>query len=845
MHSEHRVGKGVVVLVALAALLTLTFSGVAAAAPVPGGSLDPTTITKYVTPLVIPPAMPETGPNYYEISMQQFQQMILPAGFPASTVWSYGALGHPETLNYPAFTIEARVNQPTRVKWINGLVDAHGNYLPHLFAVDQTLHWANPNKSPEPSSMGPGKTDSKGSDPTPYTGPVPIVTHVHGAHVTPESDGYPEAWWLPAANNIPSGYATRGSHWGQIAGVPAQDGAATFQYPNDQAAATIWYHDHALGITRLNVAAGPAGFYLLRGGANDVAAGVLPGPAPQLGDAPGTKYYEIPIAVQDRSFNTDGSLFYPSNRAFFEELNVPTTVPYLNIPFIPSPAIQGLSDVAAIWNPEFFGNTMVVNGKTWPVLEVEPRRYRLRWLNGCDSRTLILEADKPLTFWQIGSDQGFLAQPVALQELLMAPAERADVIVDFSAYAPGETITLLNTGPDAPFNGGGQDPADPDTTGQVMQFKVVALTAPDTSADPATLTLPAAAPLGAASRTEYLSLNELDSSTVKVVTDSEGNIVFDLNGDPFGPTAALLGTYDPITKESTPLTWMDGITENPVLGSTEIWEIHNNTMDAHPIHLHLVQFEVVNREDAQGTVSPPQPWETGYKDTVLVYPDGITRVKATFDIAGLYVWHCHIISHEDNEMMRAYQVLLPAPSFPDVPPTHPFHAAITYLAQRGIVSGYTNGLFGVDDALARTQIAKMTVVAFAKQGLPVPVVPTFPDVPNDGAPYPYPFVEQAAAAGFVTGYTDGTFGPYDLLTRVQLVRILMRAAGDTLSDPPPGYDPGFTDISPADMAVVAKAKYHGIIDGKTSTTFDPYGTATRGHVAEMLYKILTMQTIPM
>jgi FtsP/CotA-like multicopper oxidase with cupredoxin domain len=771
--------------------------------------------------------------------MQQFQQMILPAGFPASTVWSYGAVGHPETLNYPAFTIEARVDHPLRVKWINGLVDAGGNYLPHLFAIDQTLHWANPNKSPSPGSMLPGTTDSHGSDPAPYTGPVPMVTHVHGAHVTPESDGYPEAWWLPAANNIPSGYATRGSRWGQIAGVPVQDGAATFQYPNDQPAATIWYHDHAMGITRLNVAAGPAGFYLLRGGANDLAPGELPGPAPQLGDAPGTTYYEIPIIVQDRSFNTDGSLFFPSNRAFFEGLNLATSVPYLDIPFTPSPAIQGLSDIAPIWNPEFFGNTMVVNGKTWPYLEVEPRRYRLRWLNSCDSRALILKPDKPLTFWQIGSDQGFLPQPVALEELLIAPAERADVIVDFSAYSPGATVTLLNTGPDEPFNGDVQDPADPGTTGQVMQFRVVPLTAPDTSADPATLTLPAAAPLGAASKTEYLSLNELESSTVKVVTDSEGNLVFDPSGDPFGPESALLGTYDPVTHVSTPLPWVAPITENPVLGSTEIWEIHNTTVDAHPIHLHLVQFEVVNREDAAGTVTPPRPWETGYKDTVLVYPSGITRVKAKFDIAGLYLWHCHIISHEDNEMMRPYEVLLPAPSFPDVPPTHPFHAAITYLAQRGIVSGYTNGLFGVDDALARTQIAKMTVVAFGKQFEPVPVKPTFSDVPNDGMDYPYPYVERAAAAGFVNGYTDGTFGPYDFLTRVQLVRILMRAAGDTLMDPPPGYDPGFTDVSPADMADVAKAKYHGIIDGKTSTTFDPYGTATRGHVSKMLYEVLT------
>src|ERR1041385_4806729 len=168
-------------------------------AQIPGGTLDPTFIPKYLSPLVIPPEMPRTSKvvqkktkniSYYEIAVRQFPQQILPPGMPATTVWGYGSVNHPETFNYPSFTIEAKVNTPVRVKWINQLVGAQGNYLPHLFAVDQTLHWANP-------PGGIDGRDMRGLDPSPYTGPVPLVTHVHGAHAPEESDGYAEAWFLP------------------------------------------------------------------------------------------------------------------------------------------------------------------------------------------------------------------------------------------------------------------------------------------------------------------------------------------------------------------------------------------------------------------------------------------------------------------------------------------------------------------------------------------------------------------------------------------------------------------------------------------------------------------------
>jgi bilirubin oxidase len=444
-------------------------------------------------------------------------------------------------------------------------------------------------------------------------------------------------------------------------------GSATFTYPNEQRATSLWFHDHALGLTRVNVYAGPVGFYQIRGGAGDLPPGVLPGPAPAPGDAPGTRYYEIPLIIQDRSFNDDGSLFYPDNRAFFEGLSPRD----LDIPFIPRRACSGPSDVPAIWNPEFFANTMVVNGRTWPYLEVEQRRYRFRMLNGCDSRFLILRLSQAgLPFWQIGADGGFLSAPAPLDQLLIAPAERADVIVDFTGVPTGTEIVLLNVGPDEPFGGGTPgvdfDPADPATTGMVMQFRVVARRSPDTSVPPDQLTLPAPPGLPAAALTRRVSLNEAESATVLVSEHPShghrrhrppklGIACSDPNAVPFGPTMAMLGTVAP-DGSGNPLRYMDPVSENPAPGATEVWEIHNFTEDAHPVHVHLVQFEVVGREDSSGASRGPEAWETGRKDTVVAYPGEITRVKATFEREGQYVWHCHILSHEDNEMMRPYAV---------------------------------------------------------------------------------------------------------------------------------------------------------------------------------------------
>jgi FtsP/CotA-like multicopper oxidase with cupredoxin domain len=619
------------------------------AAPIPGGTLAPQAVPKFVRPLVVPPAMPTSGPSTYDIAVRQFGQEILPPPLPATTVWSYGAAFDAATFNYPAFTIEATRGVPATVTWINDLKDAGGNFRPHLLPVDPTLHWANP----------PGGASARDSRPAfavtpgPYTGPVPIVTHVHGMEdVQDWSDGYAEAWFLPAASNIPPGYATAGTWFdffrGRAGALGTSWGAGqvSFRYPNSQRPSTAWYHDHTLGMTRLNVYAGPAGFFIIRSdnpADNPVVAGsgapaVLPGPAPQLGDSAGVDYHEIPIAIQDRSFNADGTLFYPNTRAFFDGFAGP---------FIPD------SDVSPIWNPEFFGNCLVVNGRTWPVLEVEPRRYRFRLLNGCQSRFLLLSFDDPkVDVWQIGSEGGYLRASVMLQEILMGPAERADVIVDFSQVKFGTDVTLRNRGPDAPFGGGGFRPADPQSTGQVMRFKVttpVPFGFVDPTTPPAQLVMPPAPPLSAVT-TRSLALLELAADPP----------------EPDIPIEARLGTFDPglgVPDGITFLRWEDAETENPTPGETEMWELYNFTEDAHPIHVHEVLFEVVNRQQIDKktgvpTHAPrgPEPTENGFKDTVIAYPGQVTRIRMRFGNPGQFVWHCHIVEHEDNEMMRPYRI---------------------------------------------------------------------------------------------------------------------------------------------------------------------------------------------
>ena len=782
------------------ATTTLLLSGMTQSAPLAGGTLAPISIPKFVTPLLIPPVMKYTNANNnYVISERQFKQQILPGGlwnsingrtdnFPATTVWSYGpdvdvmpdstsigggmgiAPAPNSQFNYPSYTIENLSNTTATVTWINSLLvdpiacaaskkkatDPSCNYLSHLLPVDRSLHWANPEQLP---CTNPAKTkDCRPMDNAvlsdPYLGPVPMIPHVHGAHVGPESDGYPESWWLPAANNIPSTYATTGSlvnKYGIQTNTKA--GQAMFKYPNTQPSTTLWYHDHTLGMTRSNVYAGPAGFWIIRDSKTKetgLVKGRLPSPAPALGDnlartnfpGAGTKrgresYREIPIVIQDRSFNADGSLFYPKNRAFFEGLgdgqdsgrdaNVNN---HLDVDML---GMGTSSDMSPIWNPEAFFNVMVVNGVSWPTHTVAQAMYRFRLLNGCNSRFLnlamfVVNADgsygDEVPFYQIGAEQSLLPNVVKIQTgyrtilpgngtipapspasapemgLLMGLAERADVLVDFSGLPTGTHVRIINTAPDSPFGGFPVDAAaDPDTTGQVMEFVVDASlngtgNTDPTAKNPATkpeslvLSLPDAtspANAGVLANKRDLALMEESSNSICVNVDTSTNYITQdrlaaPNPDPanpdsciytdgtladsmvYGPKAAVLGVNG--SAGGTPTLWADPIKTNPTLGSTETWEIWNTTEDGHPIHVHLVKFKVVNRQGFSlanmmldpNSVTPPEPNELGWKDTVVAYPGQVTRINATFDTAGLYVWHCHIVEHEDNEMMVPYCV---------------------------------------------------------------------------------------------------------------------------------------------------------------------------------------------
>ena len=358
-----------------------------------------------------------------------------------------------------------------------------------------------------------------------------------------------------------------------------------------------------MGITRLNVYAGLAGFYLLR----DEWENSLNLPSGE---------YEVPLAIQDRSFYSDGSLYYPSN---------------------PYPAEQGGGIL-----PEMFGDFILVNGAAWPFLDVEPRKYRLRLLNGSDSR--FYELFLPgVDFYQIGSDGGLLNSPVLTNRIPIGPGERIDVIVDFSAV-PGQNLILRNNARSPhPY---GETP-NPRTTGQIMAFKVATtLSEPDTSVLPTNLRPSPLAALGNSSKTRQLIL-------------SEGE-------DEYGRVKPMLGTV-----ADGPLEFMEEITENPGMNAIEEWEIYNTTPDAHPVHLHLVHFQVINTQKFNvkkfipgnpgsiqllGQPRKPSAVDAGLKDTFVILPGEVARVKALFDKEGLYVWHCHILSHEDYDMMRPFYV---------------------------------------------------------------------------------------------------------------------------------------------------------------------------------------------
>jgi spore coat protein A, manganese oxidase len=488
-------------------------------------ALDLNKLAKFADPLPIPAVAKTNGEkNHYRLEMSEIRVKVH-RDLPATRMWGYNGTS-------PGPVIETRSGESISIEWVNRLP------LKHFLPIDHNLHGAEKDK-PE----------------------VRAVVHVHGAKTPPESDGYPEDWYVPGKS-------------------------VTYRYPNQQDAAALWYHDHAMGINRLNIYAGLFGLYLIRDSYEDALN--LPKGA-----------YEIPLVIYDRSFRSSGSLDYP---------------------------VSGMPD--SPWVPEAFGEAMMVNGKLFPHLDVEPRKYRFRVLNASNGRFFHLSLSNGQKLIQIGTDQGLMPAPVALDSFVIAPGERFDLIVDFAESA-GDGIVLKSD------------------AFEIMQFRVSRNKAPGAGSPlPVTLRPVPKTPETLAIKTRRIPLIELKGS----------------NGDSM--TMLLGGRH-----------WDMPITENPILDTVEIWELVNTTEDSHPIHLHLVRFQILDRRSFDepyyfsarqirytGPLVPPDPYETGWKDTIRAHSKMITRIIVRFEgYAGRYVWHCHVLEHEDNEMMRPYEVLKSEP----------------------------------------------------------------------------------------------------------------------------------------------------------------------------------------
>jgi spore coat protein A, manganese oxidase len=525
-------------------------------------------LTKYVQPVPLPGSgivvATPAGPNQYAFVQRGIERQLHPF-LPPTPLWAYddgsGLAGQSGSFG---MAVVARTDTPVQMSFTNQLPDTYPSWIP----VDTRL--------------------------TPLGNEVRLMTHLHGGFVAGDSDGNPAV--------TPDGFG--------------RNETQTVNYPNQapqMPASLLWFHDHGLGATRLNVFAGLAAAYILR---DEFDTGSEPNPIGIPGGA-----YEIPLVIQDRQFNADGTFLYPTS----------------DIP-------------GATWIGEYFGDTMLVNGKVWPFLDVEPRMYRLRILNGCNARILSLDLSGP-SVWQIGAEGGLWDQPAEMKRLVLAPAERADILVDFRRFA-GQSIVLKNHNPKKPV----VTPAP--SLEQVMQFRVgTTVTQPGPTDVPASLP-GRKADLPSPARTRYLTLNEIDVD--------EPTWFLNIDGVPFDSPA----------------------TELPKVGEVEDWVYVNITGDTHPMHTHLVTFQVVGRTPfdvqayeeafegehgvpgghdptpfATGPMQPPDPSERGFKDTVKANPGTFTTIRAKFDLpAGVtapqkYVYHCHIVEHEDNDMMRPFTVV--------------------------------------------------------------------------------------------------------------------------------------------------------------------------------------------
>ena len=741
--------------------------------------IDGGTIPQFVEPLTTFNGKRADGKAALTITAKEFQQKILPKEFykklPKSVTYKSLDTGNSVfTINprkgtylwgyeiddgknsygpsYPATTIRAKRNVKTEVTYKNDLVSFRdkkkgrlpGPLLQKFLTTDLSFQWANPLNWPQFGTgfdtydpvTYPYGTGLPQGNPGIYEGPQPLVTHLHGAENPPYADGDPNSWATPGEKYTGSSFVKN-----------------SFTYHNSQPATALWFHEHSLGLVRLNVFAGLAGFYFIDGEPDTSVTPPLP-----HGE------FEVELLVADRQFDENGQLFFPDGDPLTAGLNGP----------------PGNPDINPYAIPEFFGDVMCVNGKSWPYFEVEPRRYFFRFLNGCNARFMALYLTSDHTsnpdvpdIWQIETDGGLLDTPVNISSfipytyqpsdeclpapinlgpvfdssrLFFAPGERMGVIIDFTGYE-GTTFTVNNDAP-APFPSGGTT-LDPKVEGVIMQFRVKKpLSSPDTSFNPA---VPGA------------TLRSGDQAIVRLVDGDGGlapgvvpnltrSLVLIEQEDPYStaPVVVLcnntsyngrnpynnkrVGDSVPYCKKSL------FVTELPQVGSTEIWEIVNLTPDTHPIHIHLIQFQLMNRQPfylgntvppficagsyrnlyenlwglypkrpegvPPGTVYaygpplpylstpklggnpdvtpflignpiPPDPNEYGWKDTIKMNPGTVTRLvvrwanqevpvggvapgENTFPFdptdkrSGTYVWHCHILDHEDNMMMRPF-----------------------------------------------------------------------------------------------------------------------------------------------------------------------------------------------
>jgi spore coat protein A len=494
-------------------------------------------LTPFVDPLALPRVARASASHKLRIGMREVHAKIH-RDVPPTRMWSYydlAAPGRADTALAPL--IEARAHQPLDVEWVNNL--PHQHFLP----IDHSLH-----------GCGRDVPD------------VRAIVHVHGARVPSKDDGHPDDWYVPGQS-------------------------LACRYPLQQDATALWYHDHAMGLNRLNMYAGLFGMMLVR----DAAENALNLPKGR---------YELPLILYDRNFSADGQLFYPTS-----------------------------GDPEHPWVSEFAGDAILINGKIRPFLEVEPRLYRLRIVNAANSRFFRLGLSNQQPLHQIGGDQGLLPAPVTLSAVTFAPGERLDLLVDFT-QAAGQTLHLRNNAFDilqfrvqshVQFHGGGKP-------------------SPQAAASSVPKSLPAVERLAesSATMTRTITLNEYQ--------DKVGNSMM-----------MLLNRKH----------WHEPVTERPRLNSTEIWEFVNQTEDTHPMHLHLVRMQVLDRRVFDtfdylmhkhlrftAAAEPPAANEMGWKDVVQCPPGMITRVIVRFEgYTGSYLYHCHILEHEANDMMRPFEVI--------------------------------------------------------------------------------------------------------------------------------------------------------------------------------------------